>query len=230
MARKKERRFSQVEASDLVVQPGKDLFERTKGQWRSQQFGNDNPIVLELACGRGEYTVGLAGHYPDRNFIGVDIKGDRIWKGCMYAQEHNLKNVAFLRCVIQNLHDHFEADEVDEIWIVHPDPRPKNYDAKRRLTFPRFLNMYKTLLAKDGWVRLKTDDIDLFDWSLETIQEFGCRDLTYTKDLYSSPLWEEHHGIVTRYEKMFHEGEGRKINYLKFRFLESDETPELEAV
>lgn len=217
MARKKQQKFARVAASPHSVEPGKPFYGQIKGRWAAEQFGNAHPITLELACGRGEYTVGLAEVFPERNFVGVDLKGDRLWKGCVTAEEKGLHNAAFLRCHIQNLHEHFAPQEVSEIWIIHPDPRPKQHDARRRLTHPRFLAMYRWLMVSEGWLHLKTDDAPLFEWSLEMLEEFGCQDLELTRDLYRSPLWEDHYGIITRYERMFHEGEGRDIHYLRCR-------------
>ena len=137
MARQKRKKFAENELRDNIVQPGKEKFGQLKSRWGEVQFGNDNPIVLELGCGRGEYTVGLARLFPDKNFIGVDIKGDRMFKGSKAAEEEGLENVAFLRIMIQDIEEHFAENEVDEIWVTFPDPRPKKRDAKRRHTSPR---------------------------------------------------------------------------------------------
>ncbi len=217
MARAKMQRFAENELLTNVVQPEKEIYNTIKGNWRKDFFKNENPIVLELACGYGEYTLGLAEQYPDKNFIGIDIKGDRIWKGAKYASENGLDNVGFLRCLIHSLENFFEDGEVDEIWIIHPDPRPRDKDEKRRLTHKRFLDLYKKLLKEDGWMRLKTDNPGLFEYSLEVLEKEDISDLEYTKDLYNSPLYAEHHNIVTRYEKKFRE-QGFSINYLKFKF------------
>ena len=200
-----------------MIQPGKPLFDTIKGHWRADYFGNQGEVVLELACGRGEYTVGLAPIYPERNFIGVDIKGDRIWKGSSQAEELELKNVAFLRTQIQLLEDFFSPGEVDEIWIVFPDPRPKGRDEHRRLTHPRFLEIYRKILKTGGLVHLKTDNTVLFDYSLEVIPEFpGVADFRFTQDLYGSDFIGLHHDITTRYELMF-QGKGEVIKYLQFK-------------
>ncbi|MGB3464733.1 MAG: tRNA (guanosine(46)-N7)-methyltransferase TrmB, partial [Cyclobacteriaceae bacterium] len=176
------------------------------------------PIVVELGCGRGEYTIGLALNEPDKNYIGVDIKGDRIWKGSSQAQEHGLDQVAFLRTQIVLLDKFFKPGEISEIWITFPDPRPRDRDIKRRLTSPRFLNMYKSLLQKDGWVKFKTDNTPLFDYTLSLFDgDIKVKDLMYTHDLYNSPLLEEHYGVKTKYEKIFTD-KGEDIKYMKFRF------------
>jgi tRNA (guanine-N7-)-methyltransferase len=218
MSRRKLERFKQNEQSRNVIQPGKELFETIKGKWKSVQFENQNPIVVELACGRGEFTVGLAREYPGSNFIGVDIKGSRIWKGSTIAIAEGLYNVAFLRTQIQLLDRYFDKDEIAELWITFPDPFPREGDEKRRLTSPKFLEMYKPLLEKNGIIHFKTDNTGLFDYTLELIQNRpDCEIMIYTHDFYASPYKDEHHGIQTKYEKMFSE-KGEKIKYLKFRF------------
>ncbi len=217
MARNKKERFAQLSSRSHLVEEGKELYTTIKGNWNEKMFLRQAPLVVELACGRGEYTVGLAQIYKEKNFVGVDIKGDRIWKGSTLACELGLTNVAFLRTYIQNISDFFAPGEIDEIWIVHPDPRPRKRDIKRRLTHPRFLNMYRQLLKPAGWVRLKTDSEMLFDYTLETLQSYNVQDLVFTRDLDQSELLAEHHGITTRYENLFKQA-GAKIHYLRFRF------------
>ncbi|MCL6258804.1 tRNA (guanosine(46)-N7)-methyltransferase TrmB [Aquiflexum sp. TKW24L] len=219
MSRRKLERFKENEKSRNVIQPGKELFETIKGDWKSVQFENENPLVVELACGRGEFTVGLAREYPDSNFIGVDIKGSRIWKGSKIAISEGLLNVAFLRTQIQLLEKQFDAGEIAELWITFPDPFPREGDEKRRLTSPKFLKMYKPLLKKNGIIHFKTDNTGLFDYTLELIQNRpDCEILIHTHDFYTSQFRDEHHGIQTKYEKLFSE-KGEKIKYLKFRFI-----------
>ncbi|MCS7005910.1 MAG: tRNA (guanosine(46)-N7)-methyltransferase TrmB [Cytophagales bacterium] len=225
MARRKLQRFAANELAPNIIQPGKELFHVIKGNWREKYFQNQNPISLELACGRGEYTVGLAKLFPERNFIGIDIKGDRLWKGSTLALENQLKNVAFLRIQIQLLENFFDVGEVNEIWLIHPDPRPKNADARRRLTHPRFLDMYRRILEPNGWVRLKTDNDLLFDYTLEVLQQFPIRNLEWTRNLYESSLLSEHYQITTKYETMF-VAEGHTIKYLKFQF-DHHESPQI---
>lgn len=218
MSRKKLVRFAQNEANPNVIQAGKPLFETIKGNWHEVQFQNQNPIVVELACGRGEFTVGLGREYPEQNFIGVDIKGSRIWKGSSTATAEGLANVAFLRTQIQNL-DHFFAEgEISELWITFPDPFPRDGDEKRRLTSPKFLDMYKPMIKENGLVHFKTDNTGLFDYTLELVKSReDIEILAFTHDFYQSEMREDHHGIKTRYEKMFSD-KGEKIKYLKFRF------------
>jgi tRNA (guanine-N7-)-methyltransferase len=218
MGRKKLERFKQNEANPIVVQPGKPIFETVKGNWNKIQFEKDLPLVVELACGRGEFTVGLAREYPGNNFIGVDIKGSRIWKGSTLASESGLTNVAFLRTQIELLNDAFEEGEVSEIWITFPDPRPKDRDEKRRLTSPKFLEMFKKLLVKGGLVHLKTDNTGLYEYTRMLLcARQDVKVLKDTSDFYRSPWKDDHHGIMTRYEKMFME-KGERIKYLQFMF------------
>src|SRR5690554_6268562 len=218
MGRNKLFRFKQNERSRNVVQAGKAIFDRIKGEWNTAQFQNNNPLTVELACGRGEFTVGLARVYPDRNFIGIDIKGSRIWKGSTTAAAEDLTNVAFLRCQIELLDDFFEKEEINELWITFPDPRPREGQEKKRLTSPRFLKMYKPLIRKEGVVHLKTDNTGLFDYTLALLKNRDdIERLEYTGDFYRSLFKDDHFGIQTRYEKMFTE-QGEKIKYLKFSF------------
>jgi tRNA (guanine-N7-)-methyltransferase len=219
MSRKKLVRFAQNELNPNVIQAGKPIFEEIKGYWNEKQFQNSNPIVVELACGRGEFTVGLGREYPEQNFIGVDIKGSRIWKGSSTATAEGITNVAFLRTQIQQLEDFFGEGEISELWITFPDPFPRDGDEKRRLTSPKFLEMYKPMLKTGGIVHFKTDNTGLFDYTLELVR--GREDievLAFTHDFYQSGMKDDHHGIKTRYEKIFSE-KGEKIKYLKFRFI-----------
>jgi tRNA (guanine-N7-)-methyltransferase len=219
MSRRKLQRFKENEINRNVVQPGKDVFEKIKGNWNSLQFENSHPIVVELACGRGEFTVGLARKYPDKNFIGVDIKGSRIWKGSTIALAEGLGNVAFLRTQIQLLENFFSENEISELWITFPDPFPREGDEKRRLTSPRFLEMYKPLLKKDGIIHFKTDNTGLFDYTLDLVKlRDDCEVIFHTHDFYESPMKDIHHGIKTKYETLFSE-KGEKIKYLKFKFV-----------
>lgn len=216
--RGKLRCFVENETRDNVIQPGKDIYEKIKGKWHSDYFKNQNSIALELACGRGEYTIGMARMFKDRNFIGVDIKGDRIWKGSGFAIEEGHDHVAFLRTEILLLEKFFEPEEVSEIWITFPDPRPRDRDEKRRLTSPRYLDIYKRLIKPDGTIRLKTDNTELFEFTLETLKERKDIDqLKYTFDLYHSELKPECHDIRTRYEQKYN-SQGHDIKYLRFKF------------
>lgn len=214
MTRRKQHRFLQNAESANVIEVSKPLYKTIRGHWRSHYFNNENPIVLELACGKGEYTVGLAQAFPDKNFIGVDIKGDRIARGSQAAQSLGLTNVAFLRTDINFLQEFFTEGEVDEVWIIFPDPQPRPKQEKHRLTHPRFLSMYHSLLVSCGVLHLKTDNPALFAYSLEKVKECGFIDLQFTTDLYNSPLNKIHCGIKTRYEQLFFD-KGFTINYLQ---------------
>ncbi len=219
MSRRKLVRFAENEQNPNVIQFGKPIFEEIKGNWNEKQFENQNPIVVELACGRGEFTVGLGRVFTDQNFIGVDIKGSRIWKGSSTATEEGIENVAFLRTQIQQLEQFFSEGEISELWITFPDPFPREGDEKRRLTSPRFLEMYKTMLKSGGIVHFKTDNTDLFNYSLELVQSREDIDVIgFTSDFYQSEWKDDHFGIKTKYEKMFSD-KGEKIKYLKFRFV-----------
>ncbi|MBC3785790.1 tRNA (guanine-N7-)-methyltransferase [Spirosoma sp. LMG 31448] len=193
---------------------GKPRYKTIKGNWRTDYFENQNPIVLELACGKGEYTIGLAQAFPDVNFIGVDIKGDRIARGSQAAHTLGLSNVAFLRTDINFITEFFKEQEVNEIWVTFPDPQPRPKQEKHRLTHPRFLTTYKRLLTPGGTFHLKTDSPALFSYSLEKVQEEKFTDLHYTTDLYTSSLNGIHLGIKTKYEQLFFD-KGFTINYLQ---------------
>lgn len=203
-------------ASSNVIEPGKPLFESIHGCWHDF-FGNNNEIVIELACGWGEYTLALAEKFPNKNFIGVDIKGDRIWKGSQYAQKHQLVNVAFLRTHIIEILNLFNENEVDEIWLTFPDPRPKDRDEKHRLSNKSFLEKYKRILKPEGWFRFKTDNTELFEYTLQLLPELKVKNFEFTLDLYSSPMMEEHYDIKTKYERIW-TAKGEQIKYMKFQF------------
>lgn len=201
-----------------VIQPGKDIYDQIKGNWSSLYFKNSNPIVVELACGKGEYSVALASRFPDKNFIGVDIKGDRLWKGSTLAVEQELQNVVFIRANIMLLENFFKPLEVAEIWIPFPDPRPKKRDVKRRLTSQRFLDIYKKIIKPHGYLRLKTDNDAFFDYTLdELMKRDDVVDLQFTDNVYESKLREECFDVKTHYEDFFSR-QGQLIKYLRFRF------------
>ena len=217
MKRKLER-FKIIEERSNVIEPTKPIYKTIKGKWREEHFKNDKPITVELACGRGEYSVGLGRLFPERNFIGVDVKGERIWKGSTVAVEENLTNVAFLRTHILLIENFFEPGEIDEVWLTFPDPRPTKRDIKRRLTSPRFMEMYKRLLKPGGYVRLKTDNTILYEYTLEEAQNrTDIIDLKFTNDVYASELRPECFDIKTRYEDAF-AAKGETIKYLRFHF------------
>lgn len=216
--KRKQERFKVIEERANVIEPTKPLYQVVKGKWREDYFKNGNPITLELACGRGEYTVGLASRFPMRNYIGVDIKGERIWKGSSDAFEQQLENAAFLRTHILLIENFFKPGEVNEIWLTFPDPRPRKRDIKRRLTSPRFIELYKKLTCPGSYVRLKTDNTALFEYTLVEMQSRqDIDDLRYTFDIYNSDLRHECFDIKTRYEQEF-ATKGESIKYLRFRF------------
>lgn len=216
MGRRKLARFEEIAMSRNVIEPGKELFDTVRGKWHDLFFHNHNPIILELGCGRGEYTTGLAQIHPDKNYLGIDVKGARIWKGSSIANEKHLHNVGFLRCPIELIAPFFAKNEISEIWITFCDPQPRDSDITKRMTGPYFLNIYRGMLKKGGIVHLKHDNKEFVDWTLEVLKEEGIEPEILTYDLYNSSLLGEHYGIQTTYEKKWL-GEGIKINYLRFR-------------
>ncbi len=187
-----------------------------KGKWDELYFKNGNPIILELACGRGEYSYALGKTFPDKNFIGVDIKGARIYQGAKKTLEANLQNVAFLRTKIELIDHFFETNEISEIWITFPDPFLRESKANKRLTSPRFLDLYRKILKSNGLIHLKTDDPTLFEYSLETLKEDPNAKILYQDDdIYTKPLPEVALEIKTYYE-IQHLSKGRKIKYIRF--------------
>ncbi|MEE1252635.1 MAG: tRNA (guanosine(46)-N7)-methyltransferase TrmB [Bacteroidales bacterium] len=186
-----------------------------KGKWNENFFKNDNPIVLELGCGKGEYTVGLAKKYPNKNFIGIDIKGARLWRGCKTSNEDKMTNVAFVRTHIQMIESYFAQNEVSEIWITFPDPQLKK--PNKRLTCERFLKLYKNILKQDGIVHLKTDSQELYEYTKDEVLIPSKREILYnTNDLYNSDFKEDVIEIQTFYESMYLKI-GKPITYLKFK-------------
>ena len=190
--------------------------EKPKGQWRSDIFENDNPIVLELACGKGTYTLELARRNPNKNYLGIDIKGDRIWRGAKTALDEGLDNVRFMRMYIDHLEEYFAPDEIDDVWITFPDPYPRSPDSNKRLTSPKFLAIYQQVLKPDATIQFKTDDDDLFSFTKEVVDETGCEVLDLVEDIYQERPDDELITIKTNYEKS-HLAKGRTISYLKFK-------------
>ncbi|MBD1364719.1 tRNA (guanosine(46)-N7)-methyltransferase TrmB [Mucilaginibacter sp. ZT4R22] len=215
MGKDKIRRFAEIDTFSNVLQL--DAGKPYQGKWAADFFKNQNPVVLELACGKGEYTVNLAQLFPDKNFIGVDYKGNRIWRGAKTALEDGVPNVAFLRIQIENLSDYFAPGEVDEIWITFPDPQPQLSREKKRLTSPRFLDKYRVLLKPGGCVNLKTDNDGLHAYTADKIVELNLPLHARTEDLYHSEFADEVLSIKTYYEKKYLK-HNKNINYLKFSF------------
>ncbi len=214
MAKQKLKRFAEFADYPHTF----DFAYELQGKWHDEVFKNNNPIVLELGCGKGEYTVGLASARPDKNFIGVDIKGNRIWTGASEALEKGLSNVAFLRTRIDFIEHCFENAEVDEIWLTFPDPQPQSTRARKRLTHPMFTNRYKKILKKGGLVHLKTDSTSLYEYTLETIAENKFNLIWHTNDLYKNCPADRQElvSIKTYYEKLFTE-RGEDIKYIVFQ-------------
>lgn len=187
-----------------------------KGKWHQDFFKNDGDIVLELGCGKGEYTTGLAERYPEKNFIGVDIKGSRLYLGLKHSRDHGLKNVAFIRTRINLLDMCFGENEISEIWITFPDPQPREAKAKKRLTSSWFLNSYRKFMKPEGIIHLKTDNIIFFESTLDIIKEEGHEILFQTDDAYHEDIDNELTQIQTYYEKIWLDY-GTKIKYLEFK-------------
>jgi tRNA (guanine-N7-)-methyltransferase len=218
VAKRKLQRFAENETFPNVVQPRlpyPPLSFPLKGRWSSDFFRNDHPIVLELGCGRGEYTVALAKKYPERNFIGVDVKGARLWRGAKTAVEESMNNVGFLRIMIDQIFYYFGENEVSEIWITFPDPQPQVSREKKRLTSPTFLGKYRQFLKPGSIVHLKTDSDSLFEYTEQVIKEEGHTANICTWDLYGSGMADDILDVKTTYEKIFL-AEGKKIKYLNF--------------
>lgn len=219
MGKDKLRRFRENETFACFLQPAfEEVFRRDhpiKGRWNSDFFHNDHPIVLELGCGKGEYTVALAERDPSRNYIGVDIKGARMWRGAKTATERNLSNAGFLRTRIEFIDALFAEGEVSELWITFPDPQLKTRRADKRLTAPAFLERYARLLRPDGLIHLKTDSKHLYAYTAEVIRRFGLRCEVSEPDLYASDLAQGVLAVKTAYESRFLEL-GLPITYTCF--------------
>jgi tRNA (guanine-N7-)-methyltransferase len=202
MPRSKQSKYNTVKQSELVQEIGYREVSNYIGNWNSKFFTNPGHLVLELACGYGEYACGLAKINPDKNYLGIDIKGDRLWKGIQEASEFELNNLAFVRTNIAWLESVFEFGEVSEIWLIHPDPRPKNI--KQRLCNPKFLELYHKLLGVGQKLYLRTDNTDLFKYFLEVVLYNPSWDLQYFSfDWYNSNRFDCKTNFVTRYEKQF---------------------------
>ncbi|MGB0777583.1 MAG: tRNA (guanosine(46)-N7)-methyltransferase TrmB [Flavobacteriaceae bacterium] len=218
-SKNKLKRFRENETFDNVIQPTREeVLEGLpfKGKWASF-FKNDNPIVLELGCGKGEYTVALARKNPDVNFIGIDIKGARFWRGAKTAKEEGLKNVAFIRTQIELVDHIFGQGEISEIWITFPDPQIKYKRTKHRMTNHEFLKRYDHILAKDGIMHLKTDSEFMHGYTLGLLHGEGHEVIYAHHDVYSNAYSpEDVIGTQTFYESQYLE-EGKPITYIKFK-------------
>jgi tRNA (guanine-N7-)-methyltransferase len=213
-------RFAEVAEFDHVIehtdfQNGGTA--KPKGMWNKDIFGNQNPITLELACGTGAYTLELARRNPNRNYIGIDIKGARIWKGAKQAKAESLDNVRFLRIFIDHLDEYFAENEIDEIWITFADPFPRAGDRSNRLTSPKFLRLYKYVLPIAGNVHFKTDDKNFFRYTCQMVTQFGGSILEKVEDIYLKQPENKFLTIKTTFEKK-HLQNGKMISYCKFSF------------
>jgi tRNA (guanine-N7-)-methyltransferase len=214
MGQKKLERFAALKSFSNVLQNP----ENTAGNWK-KILKNDHPIVLELACGKGEYSVGLGRKNPDINYIGVDIKGNRMYRGAKTALAEKLENVHFLRCRIEQIDSYFAPNEVSEIWILFPDPFLRKPKEKNRLTHARFLYLYQKILQPGGIIHLKTDSKELYEFTLGTINIQGCKIQENIADIYGKGKVAGALAIQTFYEQM-HLAEGKKIYYLSFKLPE----------
>lgn len=210
MGQKKLQRFAELKAFPNAF----EYPEHMKGKW-GDVFKNNNPITLELACGKGEYAVGLGRLYSERNFIGVDLKGNRMWVGAKKALDEGLTHVVFLRSQIERIAEYFDRDEVNEVWITFPDPQLRSSKAKKRLTHPRFLRLYQSFLSVGGTVNLKTDSPDLYNFTKLVINLYGLTLLEDVDDLYQIDDRSKELKIETHYEKL-DIAKSNKIHYLKF--------------
>ena len=210
MAQKKLQRFADIKTFSNVLEYPQGM----PGKW-AEFFKNDNPLVLELACGRGEYTVGLAGLFPLQNFIGIDVKGNRMYIGAKKALAEKITNAAFLRTQIEKLPEYFAPAEVDEIWITFPDPQLRTSKAKKRLTHPRFLRLYQQVLKPNGPIHLKTDSPALYAFTKRVIGMYGLTVLQDCTDIYGQLLLKDELKIKTHYESL-DIAQSKKMHYLKF--------------
>ena len=215
MGKDKLRKFAEIDTFPNVYQL--DEAKVLKGNWAKTHFKNENPVVLELACGKGEYSVGLARLFPEKNFIGIDLKGNRIWRGARTGVDEGILNLAFLRIQIEDLLDYFGESEIDEMWITFADPQPQISREKKRLTSPNFLAKYKPLLREGGKINLKTDNDGLYNYTKEKVAELGLLTHKDTDHLYQSDLADEVLSIKTHYERIYLK-KHKNINYIQFSF------------
>src|SRR5689334_20605379 len=210
MGQKKLVRFSELKTFTNVLQNPENM----AGKWK-EFFGNDNPIVLELACGKGEYTIGLAELYPDKNFLGIDLKGNRLWVGAKNAIQRNLNNAGFMRIQIDGITNFFASHEVSEIWITFPDPQLRVSKSKKRLTHPKFLRLYQQVLQSSGKIHLKTDSPNLYVFTKKVIEMYGCILHQDLDDVYAQAVVPAELQIKTHYESL-DIAQSNRIHYLCF--------------
>lgn len=230
MGKNKLKKFAEMKEFRCALEyPREELLNNGfpyRGKWNSEFFNADRPIVVELGCGKGEYTVGLAKSDASRNYIGVDIKGARIWRGAKTVEEEQIPNAAFLRTEIENIRSFFEPGEVDELWITFPDPQMQK--TRKRLTSTRFLELYRGLLRPDGIVNLKTDSPFLYEYTRRLVEKNNLPVLANTDDLYGSGMADPVSSIKTFYEQQWL-SRGKKIKLLSFRLPAEGELLEPEA-
>lgn len=211
MGKNKLKHFAEMETFTNVFQRAIAM----KGKWDEFFFQNKNSVTLELGCGKGEYSLALARLYPERNFIGIDIKGARIWRGAKTALEEGIKNVCFLRAQIDHLPEYFERNSVGEIWLTFSDPHLPKHESKKRLTSPKFISIYREVLKPKGLIHLKTDSIELYEYTLKIIEELKLKRIYHSADIYSGELYDKILDAKTYYENM-HLKLGKTIKYVMF--------------
>ena len=229
MGKKKLSRFKELQTLGVFQPSLEEVFQidfHRKGNWCRDQFKNQGPLILELGCGKGEYTVGLARLNAEKNFIGLDIKGARIWTGARAAFDEGLENVSFIRTRIDFIESFFAKDEVDELWVTFPDPQEKTRRRKKRLTGANFLNRYRQFLKDGGLVHLKTDNRSLYTDTLALVRHNGLTVERFSDDIYSEGWSDEIVSIQTYYEKQFL-AQGIPINYLSFHLPAHKEISEM---
>ncbi|HWJ26753.1 MAG TPA: tRNA (guanosine(46)-N7)-methyltransferase TrmB [Flavisolibacter sp.] len=223
MGQKKLVRFAEIKTFSNVLQYPENMADN----W-NQFFGNQNPIVLELACGKGEYTIGLAELYPDKNFLGIDLKGNRLWVGAKKAIQRNLKNAGFMRIQIDGITEYFAPHEVDEIWITFPDPQLRISKSKKRLTHPKFLRLYQQFLKPCGIIHLKTDSPNLYAFTKRVIEMYGCTLHHDLDNVYAGSIISADLQIKTHYESL-DIAQSNRIHYLCFSLPEQLPSKDLDA-